>query len=87
MAECVKHVKGIDSLYDSMRSNFKQLGKMAQEYATMHAGGGFRSASGVLDRVSKKARILAASYHPRRAHAAAAGVVSALALLPASRVA
>ena len=50
----MKHVKDKDGLYDGLRSNFKQLGQMASEYATMQASGGFRSASGVLDRVTKK---------------------------------
>lgn len=50
----MKHVKGNDGLYDHLRSIFKQLERMAKEYATMQASGGFRSASGTLDRVTKK---------------------------------
>ena len=51
------HVKGNDGLYNRLRSNFKQLEHMAKEYATMQATGGFRSASGTLDRVTKKVRL------------------------------
>lgn len=50
----MKHVKANDGLYNRLRSNFKQLEQMAREYATMQASGGFRSASGTLDRVTKK---------------------------------
>ena len=56
-ADCVSHVKGKDSLYDRLRSNFKSLGRMAEEYATASAGGGFRAAAATLDRVTKKVRI------------------------------
>ena len=53
----MKRVKANEGLYDRLRSNFKQLGQMAREYATMQASGGFRSASGTLDRVTKKVRL------------------------------
>ena len=53
----MKHVKDNESLYDRLRSNFKQLDSMAKEYATMQAGGGFRHASGTLDRVTKKVTV------------------------------
>jgi len=56
-ADCVKHVKDKEGLYDRLRSNFKQLDGMAKEYATMQATGGFRHASGTLDRVTKKVTV------------------------------
>lgn len=53
-ADCVKAVTDNEGLYERLRSNFKQLGKMAEEYATMNATGGFRHASSQLDRGRKK---------------------------------
>ena len=53
----MKHVKDNEGLYDRLRSNFKQLDSMAKEYATMQASGGFRHASGTLDRVTKKVTV------------------------------
>ena len=50
-------MKGKDSLYARLRSSFKSLGRMAEEYATASAGGGFRAAAATLDRVTKKVHI------------------------------
>ena len=50
-------MKGKDSLYARLRGNFKSLGRMAEEYATASAGGGFRAAAATLDRVTKKVHI------------------------------
>ena len=67
-------MKTNEGLYDRLRSNFKQLGQMAREYATMQASGGFRSASGTLDRVTKRVSLPGALLHSSDvclAHAAA----------------
>ena len=52
--KCVERVKSDEGMYNRLRGNFKSLGKMAEEYATMHASGGYRNAFNALDRVAKR---------------------------------